>query len=250
MLELLTDPAAWASLLTLTALEIVLGIDNVIFLSIVSAKLPEPQARRARRIGLLLALVLRVALLFTISWMIGLTKPLFTVFELDISWRDIVLLTGGLFLLYKGTAEVHEMMEGEAPHAAPKAAASFLSVIFQIALLDLVFSLDSVITAVGMADHIEIMVTAIVISIGVMMVAAEPVSAFVLRHPTVKMLALSFLILIGFTLIADGMLVAVPKVYIYAAISFSVLVEALNHMAARARARRKAAAAFGVKEGE
>ncbi len=249
MLELLADPKAWASLLTLTGLEIVLGIDNVIFLSIVSSKLPEPQARRARRIGLLLALGLRVALLFAITWIIGLTRPLFTLFELDISWRDIVLFAGGLFLLYKGTAEVHQMMEGEEEHAAPKAAATFLSVIIQIALLDMVFSLDSVITAIGMADHIEIMIIAVVISIGAMMVAAEPVSAFVLRHPTVKMLALSFLILIGFTLVADGMHVDIPKGYIYAAISFSVLVEALNQFAARARARRRAAA-FEGEEGQ
>jgi predicted tellurium resistance membrane protein TerC len=239
MLDLLTDPNAWASLLTLTALEIVLGIDNIIFLSIVSSKLPAHQQRNARRIGLGLALIMRVLLLLSITWIIGLTQPAFTILSQEVSWRDLVLGGGGLFLLVKGTMEIHHMTEGEEAAAAGRQA-SFLVAIIQIVLLDIVFSLDSVITAVGMADHVEIMITAVVIAIIVMLVAAEPVSRFVNAHPTVKMLALSFLLLIGVALIADGLHFHIPRGYLYFAIAFSALVEALNLMAGAARRRAKA----------
>lgn len=237
MLDLLSSPEVWASLLTLTALEIVLGIDNVIFISIASSRLPKEQQVTARRIGLFLALGMRVALLFSISWVAGLVAPAFTLFGFEASWRDLVLGLGGLFLLYKGTAEIHHMMEGE-PDSHGTAKASFAAVIAQIVVLDAVFSLDSVITAVGMSSHIEIMVTAIVIAILVMLVAAESVANFVARHPTVKMLALNFLLLIGVALIADGLHFHIPREFIYFAIAFSAAVEAMNLMASRARKRR------------
>ncbi len=236
MLDLLTSPQAWASLLTLTALEIVLGVDNIIFLSIVSGRLPEAQQRRARRIGLLAAAAMRVLLLLGIAWVIGLTATIFTLFEHAVSWRDVVLGGGGLFLLIKGTLEIHAMVEGQ--HHAPRVAtASFAAVILQIMVLDIVFSLDSVITAVGMAQHIEIMVAAVLIAVGVMLVAAEPTARFVNTHPTVKMLALSFLLLVGVALIADGLHFHIPRGYIYFAIAFSVGVEVLNRLAARAVGR-------------
>jgi predicted tellurium resistance membrane protein TerC len=240
MLELLTDANAWASLLTLTALEIVLGIDNVIFLSIVSSRLPEGQQPMARRVGLGLALIMRILLLMSIAWIIGLTQPVLSLMGLDLSWRDIVLAAGGLFLLVKGTMEIHHMTEAKDEEGG-KAAASFAAAIVQIVLLDIVFSLDSVITAVGMADDIEIMIAAVVIAMIVMLVASEPVSAFVNRHPTVKMLALAFLLLIGMALIADGAHYHIPRGYIYAAIAFSALVEGLNLVAANARRRKREA---------
>lgn len=242
MLSLLTDPHAWASLLTLTALEIVLGIDNIIFLSIVSSRLPAHQQSRARRIGLLLALGMRIALLSAIAWIIGLTQPVFSVWEHEVSWRDLVLAAGGLFLLFKGTAEIHHTMEGEGPEATA-GSASFLATVAQIVALDLVFSIDSVITAVGMAEHLPIMIAAVVIAIVVMMVAADPVSRFIERHPTVKMLALSFLLLVGMALIADGLHFHIPRGYLYFAIAFSIGVETLNLLARRARARRRGATA-------
>lgn len=238
MLELLADPNAWASLLTLTALEIVLGIDNIIFLSIVSSKLPVHQQQLARRIGLGLALLMRVALLASIAWIIGLTQPAFSVFGHEVSWRDLVLGGGGLFLLVKGTMEIHHMAEGH-EEGSRAGTTTMLSAIVQIVLLDIVFSLDSVITAVGMADDLPIMIAAVVIAIIVMLVASEPVSRFVNEHPTVKMLALSFLLLVGMALVADGLHYHIPRGYLYFAIAFSALVETLNLLAAKARQRRR-----------
>jgi len=234
MMALLSDPEVWLSLATLTALEVVLGIDNVIFLSIVSARLPAHQQRLARRLGLGLALVGRLILLAGISWIVGLTAPLFEVWSHIVSWRDIVLIAGGLFLIAKGTLEMHHMVEGQHSETKPRTM-SFGAALVQIILLDIVFSLDSIITAVGMVDHIEVMVAAVVISIIVMLVAAEPVSGFVNRHPTVKMLALSFLLLVGMALVADGLHVHVPRGYLYFAIAFSAGVETLNLLAARKR---------------
>jgi predicted tellurium resistance membrane protein TerC len=239
MLELLTDPQAWISLATLSVLEIVLGIDNIIFLSIVSARLPLHQQATARRIGLGLALLARVLLLLSLTWMIGLTRPIFEVAGFAVSWRDIVLVAGGIFLIVKGTIETHHMLEGHGGEAVA-GTASFAAVITQIVLLDLVFSLDSVITAIGIAEHVPIMVAAIVIAMAVMLLAAEPTARFVNAHPTVKMLALSFLLLVGAALVADGMHFHIPRGYLYFAIAFSMGVEALNLLAARAR--RKAPA--------
>lgn len=233
--ELLTDPAVWASFIALSALEIVLGIDNVIFLSIVSEKLNERDARRARQLGLALALVFRIVLLLTISWIIGLTKPLFTIAGLGISLRDIILVAGGLFLIIKATQEIHAEIAGE---EAEKSAASAVSVTFggvvgQIVLIDAIFSIDSIITAVGMADHVEIMIAAVVVAIGVMYVAAEPVAAFIERNPTTKMLALNFLMVVGVALVADGLHFHIPRAYIYSAMAFAALTEVFNIMAVR-----------------
>ena len=227
-MEWLSDPQAWIAFLTLVALEIVLGIDNIIFISILSGKLPAEQQKRARFIGLSLALVLRVILLFSLSWVIGLTAPLFTVLKQEISGRDLILLAGGLFLLGKATFEIHDSLEGEEGHASRGVKASFVSVIIQILILDAVFSLDSVITAIGMVDDVGIMIAAVVVAIAFMMVFAAPVGAFVGRHPTIKMLALSFLLLIGMTLIVEAFDVHVPKGYVYFAMGFSVFVEILN----------------------
>lgn len=238
MLDLLTDPAAWASLATLALLEIVLGVDNVIFLSIVCSRLPEHQQPRARRIGLLLALAGRIILLFALSWIIGLTAPFFEIFALEISWRDIILAGGGLFLIVKATTEIHHMLEGGGGGHGKPGAAMFATVLVQIFLLDLVFSLDSVLTAIGMAEHIEIMVAAVVIAIGVMLWAAEPMSAFVHKHPTVKMLALSFLLLIGVALIADGLEFHIPRGFLYFGIAFATGVEILNLLVRRRAAAR------------
>jgi predicted tellurium resistance membrane protein TerC len=215
------------ALATLTFLEIVLGVDNIIFISILSGKLPEAQQAKARRIGLLLAMGTRILLLFSLAWVVRLTEPLFTIGK-DISGRDLILILGGLFLLGKSTHEIHDRLEGEEGHGSARVAASFASVLVQIALLDIVFSLDSVITAVGMVDHVSIMIVAVVVSVVIMMIAAEPISAFVHRHPTVKMLALSFLLLIGMSLVAEGFDHHIPKGYIYFAMGFSVFVEAIN----------------------
>ncbi len=244
MMAWLTDPQVWASLLTLTMLEIVLGIDNLIFLSILAGRLPPAQQARARQIGLALALIMRLGLLTAITGIMGLTAPLFDVAGRGFSWRDLILIGGGLFLVYKGTQEIHTRIEGEAEHGtgAARQHASFGATILQIALLDVVFSLDSVITAIGMASQLPIMIAAVVISVVVMMVAAAPVSAFVNRSPTVKMLALSFLLMIGMVLIADGFGAHVPKGYIYAAIGFSALVELLNQLAGR---RKQAKSTLG-----
>jgi predicted tellurium resistance membrane protein TerC len=240
-MDWLSDPQIWASLLTLTALEIVLGIDNLIFLSILAARLPPERQPIARQIGLFLALGLRLALLAAIAWIMRLTQPVLTVAGWAFSWRDLILIGGGLFLVYKGTGEIHDRIEGGGEHDGARAArASLIGTITQIALLDVVFSLDSVITAVGMANRLPVMMAAVVIAVGVMMVASAPVSGFVNRHPTVKMLALSFLLLIGMTLIADGFGVHVPKGYIYAAIAFSMFVELLNQLAGRNRRRGSA----------
>jgi predicted tellurium resistance membrane protein TerC len=243
MLDLLVDPQAWASLLTLTALEIVLGIDNVIFLSIVSSRLPAHQQASARRIGLGLALIMRIGLLMSIAWIIGLTQPAFTILGHTVAWRDLVLGGGGLFLIIKGTSEMHAITEGHDETTGGRATSGFAMAIVQIVLLDIVFSLDSVITAVGMAQHLSIMIIAIVIAIIIMLVASGPVSDFVNKHPTVKMLALAFLLLIGLALVADGLHFHIPRGYLYFAIAFSALVEGLNLVASRARRRRREAAA-------
>jgi len=228
-MDWITNPDIWIALVTLTALEIVLGIDNVVFISILSSKLPPEQQARARTLGLGLAMGTRILLLLSISWVIGLTDPLFAVGGVEISGRDIILLLGGLFLLAKATFEIHEKLEGEESHQAGIVArASFGAIIVQILLLDLVFSLDSVITAVGMADEIGVMVAAVVIAVGVMLFSARVISEFVNRHPTVKMLALSFLLLIGMSLVAEAFDAHIPKGYIYFAMGFSVLVEGLN----------------------
>ncbi len=245
-MEWMTNPEAWISLLTLTVLEIVLGIDNIVFISIITGKLPHNKQRPARRWGLSLAMITRVLLLLSISWIMTLTAPLFNVAEwlgihegdifekLKISGRDIILIVGGLFLIYKSTTEIHEKLEGHEDkiNTSPKKI-SFNRVIIEILLLDIVFSLDSVITAVGMADHIEIMVAAVVIAVLIMLISSESISRFVNNHPTVKMLALSFLLLIGVSLIAEGLDQHIPKGYIYFAMAFSVFVEMLNLRAAR-----------------
>jgi predicted tellurium resistance membrane protein TerC len=228
MIESLSDPQVWIALATLTFLEIVLGVDNVIFISILSGKLPAHQQKRARRIGLLAAMLTRVLLLFSLAWMSKLTAPLFTLIGEEISGRDLILILGGLFLLAKSTYEIHDKLEGEEGHASKKVGASFTSVIVQIMVLDIVFSLDSVITAVGMARDLWVMVAAVMIAVGIMMASAEPISEFVHHHPTVKMLALSFLLLIGLSLIAEGFEHHIPKGYIYFAMGFSVFVEMIN----------------------
>lgn len=235
----LADPNIWASLVTLTVLEIVLGIDNLLFISIVADRLPVEQRDKARKIGLMLAVITRLALLASISWMMGLTKPLFELFGHAVSWRDLILVGGGGFLIYKGTTEIHHHIEHtEEDSVATGKKATFGGVLVQIMILDIVFSLDSVITAVGMAEHVWVMATAVIIAVGIMLWAAGPVSRFVNANPTVKMLALSFLLLIGMTLVADGFGFHVPKGFIYAAMGFSVAVEALN-MLSRRRLRAK-----------
>ena len=235
-MEWLTNPEIWIALVTLTVLEIVLGIDNVIFISILAGKLPAGRRRPARRVGLMLAMLMRVALLLSLAWVMGLTAPLFSLLGYPISGRDLILILGGLFLLAKATFEIHDKLEGEEGHGSAKVRATFGAVIAQIVLLDLVFSLDSVITAVGMAQHLAVMVTAVVLAVIVMLVSAEVIATFVERHPTVKMLALSFLLLIGVSLVAEGMHQHIPKGYIYFAMGFSVFVEAVN---LRIRARAK-----------
>jgi len=227
-LEWITQPESLIALLTLTVLEIVLGIDNIIFISILSGKLPKEQQNKARLTGLALAMITRILLLFSIVWIMKLTLPLFKVLGQEISGRDLILIGGGLFLIAKSTFEIHDKLEGDEGHRSAKVAKSFGSVITQILLLDVVFSLDSVITAVGMANNIIIMIVAVVIAVGVMMVSSKSISNFVEKHPTVKMLALAFLILIGVSLIAEGLAQHIPKGYIYFAMAFSVFVEMLN----------------------
>ena len=230
----ITSPEAWLGLLTLTVLEIVLGIDNIIFISILAGKLPAEQQERARRVGLVGAMLTRIALLAALAWIIRLTAPLFQLLGHSFSGRDLILIAGGLFLIAKSTREIHDGLESDADHAGTVVRASFASVVGQIALLDIVFSLDSVITAVGMARHLAVMIAAVVLAVGVMMFAASSISHFVHRHPTVKMLALSFLLMIGVSLIADGFGQHIAKGYIYFAMGFSVFVELLN---IRVRAR-------------
>jgi predicted tellurium resistance membrane protein TerC len=232
-MELLTNPDTWIVLLTLTSLEIVLGIDNIVFISILAGKLPPEQRDRARKVGLLAAMGMRILLLLAIGWVVGLTQPLFEIAGREISGRDLILLGGGLFLLAKATWEIHQRLEGEEHERKAGAAASFGAVIFQIMLLDIVFSLDSVITAVGMADEIIVMIAAVVIAVLVMLVASGPVSRLIEEHPTLKMLALSFLLLIGVVLVAEGLGQHIEKGYIYFAMGFSVLVEFLNIRASR-----------------
>jgi predicted tellurium resistance membrane protein TerC len=227
MLELLADPQMWIAFLTLTALELVLGIDNVIFISILIDRLPLERREPARRIGLFLAMFMRIGLLFLLSWMVGLTEPLFTVGQ-EISGRDLILIGGGLFLLWKSTMEVHQLLEGERGGASKAVTATFGAVIVQIIIIDIVFSLDSIITAVGMVDRIEVMVAAVVASVALMMVFAGAISRVVSDHPTIKMLALAFLFVVGVVLVADGFDHHIPKGYVYFAMAFSVLVETLN----------------------
>ena len=239
--DLLTDPNIWASFITLSAMEVVLGIDNVVFISVMVARMPPKQRLMARRIGLSLALIFRVIMLAFVAWFIHLTTPIFSIGEYAFSWRDLVLLAGGLFLLVKGTREIHQDIEGEEEGSeASTVADSMASAILQIAVIDLVFSVDSIITAVGMADHIEVMVAAVAVAILVMYFAAEPVASFIERHPTTKMLALSFLLLIGAALIADGMHFHIPRGYIYFAMAFAAAVEVVNVLASRNRRRSKA----------
>lgn len=258
LMALAADPAAWAALIALVVMEVVLGIDNLVFISILSNKLPEEQRSRARKIGIGLALGMRLALLSTIAFLVGLTQPVFSLpfqgpvdpvhgvpmFEMNFSWRDLILIAGGLFLLWKATTEIHEKVDVESTHGVMdvkgRVAANFGAVIVQILLLDLVFSVDSILTAVGMTDHLPIMIIAVVVAVAVMLLAADPLANFIHENPTVVMLALGFLLMIGVTLIADGFGFHVPKGYIYAAMAFSGLVEGLN-MASRNAARRKAA---------
>ncbi|CAA7616428.1 TerC family protein [Magnetospirillum sp. UT-4] len=238
-MEWLSDPQIWISLLTLSALEIVLGIDNLVFLAILADRLPEEQRPLARKLGLAFALVTRLMLLASLAWIVGLVEPVFSVLGHAVSWRDIILIGGGVFLLAKATHEIHGSLEGEGEGddgaVAPAVAAGFTATIIQIGILDIVFSLDSVITAVGMVDQLPVMVAAVVIAMIIMLVAAGPLSAFVSKHPTVKMLALSFLLLVGMSLVAEGMGVHIPKGYLYFAMGFSVAVEALNLAARRRR---------------
>ncbi|MBK7471154.1 MAG: TerC family protein [Betaproteobacteria bacterium] len=236
MIELLSDPQAWIAFLTLTALELVLGIDNIIFISILVDKLPPAQRDLARRIGLFLAMFMRVGLLLVLAWIVGLTEPLFTVLQFKISGRDLILILGGLFLIWKSTKEIHQLLEGAEGEASSAVAATFTQIIMQIVIIDIVFSLDSIITAVGMVSDVTIMIAAVITSVGLMMFFAGPIGRFVSAHPTVKMLALAFLLVIGVVLIADGMGNHVPKGYVYFAMAFSVFVEVLN-----LRMRKKAA---------
>jgi len=228
MLELLSDPQVWLALATLTALELVLGIDNIIFISILVDKLPIQQRELARKLGLFAAMFMRIGLLLMLAWIVGLTAPLFSVFDKEFSGRNLVLLFGGLFLLWKSVGEIHQTLEGSHEQDSKSARATFTSVILQIMLIDMVFSLDSIITAVGMVDHVSVMIIAVVLSVGLMMLFAGAIGRFVSSHPTIKMLALAFLVVIGVVLIAEGFGHHVPKAYIYSAMAFSVVVEMLN----------------------
>lgn len=228
MIELLSEPQAWIAFLTLTALELVLGIDNVIFISILVDKLPKERGTLARRIGLLLAMFMRIGLLFVLSWMVGMTAPLFSLLRQEISGRDLILIAGGLFLLWKSTKEIHQLLEGEKGQASAAVRPTLLAVILQITIIDVVFSLDSIITAVGMVDQVEVMMAAVVVSVVLMMAFAGRIGRVVSAHPTIKMLALAFLVVIGVVLIADGFDHHVPKGYVYFAMAFSVAVELLN----------------------
>lgn len=239
MIEYLLNPETWAALFTLTVLEVVLGIDNLVFLAITTARLPPHQQPSARKIGLSMALILRIGLLTSLTWIAGLTQPVFTVGDFAVSWRDIVLGVGGLYLIYKGVDEIHEAVEG-GNDPSVKGYASYATVIAQVMVLDLVFSLDSIITAVGMTDNLPVMIAAIVIAVLTMMFAANSVSGFINRHPTVKMLALAFLILVGTALVADAAHFHIPRAYLYFAIAFSIGVEALNLLVRRAEAKRSA----------
>jgi predicted tellurium resistance membrane protein TerC len=253
MLELLSDPAVWAAFATLTVMEVVLGIDNIIFISVLVSRLPRQQADNARRLGLALALIFRIALLLILTWIIGLSAPLFELFGQPFSWKDLILLGGGLFLIYKATHEMHaEIEEPHEPGLAQAAKSAFSAIIVQIILIDMVFSIDSIVTAIGMAQHVEVMIAAVVVAVGLMFVASGPIAGFVARHPTTKMLALAFLLLIGVTLVADGLGFHIDKGYIYAAMGFSVLVEGVNIFAKQRKlangARRPATANTALRE--
>ena len=228
MIALLSDPQAWIAFATLTALELVLGIDNIIFISILVDKLHKDQQEKARRLGLFMAMFMRIGLLFVLSWIIGLTAPFFTIFNQELSGRDLILIAGGLFLIWKSTGEIHQSLEGEEAHASKGVKATFSAVIIQIMIIDMVFSLDSIITAVGMVDSLPVMIAAVVVSVGLMMLFAPAIGGFVTDHPTIKMLALSFLVVVGVVLIAEGFDHHVPKGYVYFAMAFSVGVELLN----------------------
>jgi predicted tellurium resistance membrane protein TerC len=228
MLELLTDPQAWIAFATLTALELVLGIDNIVFISILVDKLPRSQREVARRLGLFMAMFMRIGLLLVLAWIIGLTAPLFSVLGQEISGRDLILIGGGLFLIWKSTGEIHQSLEGEEGHESRSVQATFAAVLVQIMLIDVVFSLDSIITAVGMVDRIEVMIAAVIASVALMMAFAGAIGRFVSDHPTIKMLALSFLVVVGVVLIAEGFDHHVPKGYVYFAMAFSIVVEMLN----------------------
>jgi predicted tellurium resistance membrane protein TerC len=236
-MELLASPEAWIAFATLTALELVLGIDNIIFISILVDKLPKERREFARRLGLFMAMFMRIGLLLVLAWIVGLVQPLFTVLGQEISGRDLILIVGGLFLVWKATSEIHGSLEGEEGHAAAAVKATFAAVILQIMLIDLVFSLDSIITAVGMVDDVRIMIAAVIVSVGLMMLFATPIGRFVSDHPTIKMLALSFLVVVGVVLIAEGFDHHVPKGYVYFAMAFSLGVEMLN-IRTRKRAKK------------
>ena len=244
MLELLYDPNVWAAFLTLTAMEIVLGIDNIVFISVLVSRLPKEQADRARKLGLALALVFRILLLLVISWIISLTQPAFDIMGFAPSWKDLILIAGGAFLVYKATHEMHAEIEEpheEEDNLKKQASMAFAAIISQIIVIDLVFSIDSIVTAVGMADQVEVMIAAVIVAVGVMFIASGPVADFVAKHPTTKMLALAFLLLIGTSLVADGLGFHIPKGYIYSAMGFSVLVEAINIIAKERKLRARAA---------
>ncbi|WEK49076.1 MAG: TerC family protein [Candidatus Kaistia colombiensis] len=233
--DLLFQPAAWVSFLTLSVMEIVLGIDNVVFISVLVSRLPAAQAKRARQIGLSLALVFRILLLMVLSYLIGLTAPVFSLGEHAFSWRDLILLAGGLFLVYKATHEIHKGVEGHDEGAGGAVVAGFSAIVAQIIVIDIVFSVDSIVTAIGMAEHLEIMVAAVIVAMIIMYLASGPISHFIEHHPTTKMLALAFLLMIGAALIADGIGFHIPRSYLYAAMAFSTLVELLNVVAQRNR---------------
>ncbi|MCT8265824.1 TerC family protein [Afifella sp. JA880] len=234
-MELLSDPQVWASFLTLCVMEIVLGIDNIVFISVVVSRLPEERAKKARQIGLLLALVFRILLLLVLSWLIGLTAPVFTAFGQDVSWRDLILIGGGLFLIYKATHEIHAEIEHETATLAEAKTASFGGIIAQVLIIDMVFSVDSIITAIGMAEHVEVMIAAVIVAIAVMYAASGPIAEFIKHNPTTKMLALAFLLLIGVALIADGLGFHIPRGYIYFSMAFAAVVEVFNVLARRRR---------------
>jgi predicted tellurium resistance membrane protein TerC len=236
MLALLSDPQAWIALATLTALELVLGIDNIVFISILVDKLPKAQQERARRIGLFMAMFMRIGLLMVLAWIVGLVTPLFTVWGQEISGRDLILILGGLFLIYKSTGEIHQSLEGEEGHTSSAVKATFTAVILQIMVVDMVFSLDSIITAVGMVGRLEVMIAAVILSVGMMMLFAGAIGRFVSDHPTIKMLALAFLVVVGVVLIAEGLDFHIPKGFVYFAMAFSLGVEMLNiNMRSRAK---------------
>lgn len=229
-MELLTDPNAWLAFVTLTVMEVVLGIDNIVFISVFVSRLPASQRRRARAIGLALALIFRIILLMMLTWLIGLTEPVFHVLAHPVSWRDIILIAGGLFLLYKATQEIHDEIEGEseAEEASRKRSGAFSVIIGQIVLIDIIFSVDSIITAIGMAEHVEVMIAAVIVAVAIMFAASNAISAVIENHPTIKMLALSFLLLVGISLVADGLGFHIPRGYVYFAMAFSAVVEVFN----------------------